>query len=209
MTRLLVALACLLASASSQTTTNLPGVGERLHGKKPAGTGTSLRAKQLRAVLSWHCGRSVTSQYHIEDKPCQNFRFMQDSRSEEAGSEPRRIDSAACLASKKAEGAPLHPGASRLDLPRPTMALRRRCAAGIGQPLRYYLKMRSRPLSIARQKLRAATASKDLATRKKLVRGGRWGGCWRVWLEGGAAGRRAERRVRRPVCNAQEAATSS
>merc|ERR1740124_1569300 len=78
--RLLVALACLLASASSQTTTNLPGVGERLHGKKPAGTGTSLRAKQLRAVLSWHCGRSATSQYHIEDKPCQNFRFMQKLR---------------------------------------------------------------------------------------------------------------------------------
>ena len=97
--RLLVALACLFASASSQTTTNLPGVGERLHGKKPAGTGTSLRAKQLRAVLSWHCGSSVTSQYHIEDKPCQNFRFMQQSGFDAGLLASTAIDSAAHLAS--------------------------------------------------------------------------------------------------------------
>ena len=98
----------LLASASSQTTTtttNLPGVGGRLHGKKPAGSGTSLRAQQMREVLSWHCG-SATSQLHIEDKPCQNFRYMQESGFEAGLRAAMAIDSAARLASMKAQGAP-------------------------------------------------------------------------------------------------------
>ena len=89
-------LTCLLASASSQTTAGLPEVAERVHGQnKPAGSGTSLRANQLRAVLMWHCGRSVTSQYHIEDKPCQNFRYMQQSGFEAGLRASTAIDSAA------------------------------------------------------------------------------------------------------------------
>ena len=96
----LFTLTCLLASASSQTTAGLPEVAERLHGKnKPAGSGTSLRASQLRAVLSWHCGSSVTSQYHIEDKPCQNLRFMQQSGFDAGLLASTAIDSAAHLAS--------------------------------------------------------------------------------------------------------------
>ena len=110
---LLVTLTCVLASASSQTTE----VAKDLHGKKPAGA--SLRANQLRAVLSWHCGRSVTSQYHIEDTPCQNFRFMHESGFEAGPRASMAIESdaraAAHSASMKAKGATPHPN----EPPRP------------------------------------------------------------------------------------------
>ena len=71
---LLVTLWCVLASVSSEISTTFPGVGERLHGKKPAGSGARLRNAQLKAVLSWHCAKSAASQ--TEDKPCKNFRCM-------------------------------------------------------------------------------------------------------------------------------------
>ena len=112
---LLVTLTCVLASASSQTTE----VAKDLHGKKPAGSGASLRANQLRAVLSWHCGKSVTSQYHIEDTPCQNFRFMHESGFEAGPRASMAIESdaraAAHSASMKAKG--VHIQTSRLGHP--------------------------------------------------------------------------------------------
>ena len=101
---LVVLLACLLASASSQTTAKSAKQRGKLVGKSPGKSPSSsvvgkvcrrpvlprrprpllpslwcTLPRQLRlAMLTWYCAEGSG---HVEDRPCQNFHFMQHSGS--------------------------------------------------------------------------------------------------------------------------------
>merc|ERR1719329_1219092 len=71
---LVVLLACLLGSASSQATSKSAKPRGKLVGKSPS---SSIVGKLRLAMLTWYCAEGSG---HAEERPCQNFHFMQKLR---------------------------------------------------------------------------------------------------------------------------------
>eukprot|EP00320_Phaeocystis_rex_P020393 CAMPEP_0119057860 /NCGR_PEP_ID=MMETSP1178-20130426/2249_1 /TAXON_ID=33656 /ORGANISM="unid sp, Strain CCMP2000" /LENGTH=153 /DNA_ID=CAMNT_0007038727 /DNA_START=52 /DNA_END=513 /DNA_ORIENTATION=- len=83
-TRLLVLLACLLANADAQSSKSAKSRG-KLAGKTPS---TTVVGKLRLAMLTWYCAETSG---HVDDRPCQNFHFMQKLRKAEDPETRKRL----------------------------------------------------------------------------------------------------------------------